>query len=78
MPLTLVLTVGSDPLLLVARSEVLKSAGYIIVSALSIGEAADHFLNGDFDLVILCHSVPTKERERLIRVIRASGCRQTT
>ena len=28
---------------------------------------------GDFDLVLLCHSVPTAERERLTRLIREPG-----
>lgn len=73
MPLTLVLTVGSDSSLLGSRSEVLKSAGYMVVSALSIREAVDRFQDGDFDLIILCHSIPTKDRERLIGLIRASG-----
>jgi len=73
MPLTLVLTVGSDSSLLGSLSEVLKSAGYMVVSALSIREAVDRFQDGDFDLIILCHSIPTKDRERLIGLIRASG-----
>jgi CheY-like chemotaxis protein len=73
MPLTLVLTVGSDSSLLGSRSEVLKSAGYMVVSALSIREAVDRFQDGDFDLIILCHSIPTKDRERLIGLIRALG-----
>jgi DNA-binding response OmpR family regulator len=45
----------------------------MVVSASSIREAVDRFQDGDFDLVILCHSIPTKDRERLITLIRASG-----
>jgi hypothetical protein len=75
MPLTLVLSVGPDASLLGARNRVLLAAGYLIESASSLNEAAYRFLTGDFDLVILCHSVPTRERERLTCLIRASGSR---
>ena len=75
MPLTAVLSVGSDSSLLGIRRLVLRSAGYIVESAQSVKEAVDRFLSGDFDLVILCHSIPTKERDRLTCLIRASGSR---
>jgi CheY-like chemotaxis protein len=75
MPLTLVLSVGLDPVLLATRNQVLKSAGYIVVSAASVAEAADRFRSGDFDLLVLCHSVPAIERRRLTCLIRASGSR---
>jgi CheY-like chemotaxis protein len=75
MPLTIVLSVGPDASLLETRNIVLHSAGYLVESASSVNEAAHRFLAGDFDLVILCHSVPTRERERLTCLIRASGSR---
>jgi hypothetical protein len=75
MPLTLVLSVGLDASLLETRNIVLHSAGFLVESASSLNEAAHRFLAGDFDLVILCHSVPTRERERLTCLIRASGSR---
>jgi CheY-like chemotaxis protein len=53
----------------------LQSEGYIVVSAFSVKEAVDVFLNGDFDLVILDNSLPIKERDRLTCLIRASGSR---
>ena len=75
MALTVVLSVGLDSELLGSRSLVLQSAGYIVVSAYSIKEAVDRFQEGDFDLVLLCHSIPSKEIDRLICWIRASGSR---
>lgn len=75
MPLTLVLSVGLEPALLGTRNVVLQSAGYIVVSAVSIKEAVNVFQGGDFDLVVLCHSIPTKDRDRLTCLIRASGSR---
>lgn len=75
MSQTLVLSVGSDPVVLDTRDLILRSAGYIVVSATSIREAVHLFQDGDFDLVILCHSLPKRESERLTRFIRALGSR---
>ena len=75
MPLTIVLAVGLDPSLLETRSLVLQSAGYMVESASSVKEAVDRFQSGDFDLVLLCHSVPIKDRDHLTSLIRAFGSR---
>jgi CheY-like chemotaxis protein len=42
---------------------------------LHLKRRVDHFQSGDFDLVLLCHSVPAGDRERLASLIRASGSR---
>ena len=73
MMLGVVLAVGFDPSLMTTRILVLRSAGYVVIRASSFEEAVDHFQSGDFDLVLLCHSVPAADRERLTRLIRASG-----
>jgi CheY-like chemotaxis protein len=75
MPLTIVLSVGFDLSLLRARGLVLESAGYLVKSASTLKGAADQFQSGDFDLVLLCHSVPRRDRDRLTSLIRASGSR---
>ena len=75
MSLALVLSVGLDSSLLGTRNSLLLSAGYIVVSAFSLKEAVDRFLTGDFDLVLLDNSLPTKDREGLTCLIRASGSR---
>jgi CheY-like chemotaxis protein len=75
MPFTLVLSVGLDSLVLATRNLFLQSEGYIVVSALSVKEAVGSFRNGDFDLVLLDNSLPTKDRDRLTCLIRASGSR---
>lgn len=75
MALTDILSVGLDPELLGTRNLVLQSAGYTVVSANSIKEALDRFRAGDFDLVLLCQSIPRNERDRLSLWIRASGSR---
>jgi DNA-binding response OmpR family regulator len=73
MPLNVVLAVGLDSWLLVTRNKVWRSAGYFVVSADSIGDAIDLFNDGDFDLVVLSHSISIESRERLTSLIRASG-----
>ena len=71
----IVLAIGFDLSLMTIRDLVLQSAGCAVVEAFSLEEAVDHFRSGDFDLVLLCHSVPAGDRERLASLIRASGSR---
>ena len=75
MPLTLVLAIGLDSLSLGIRHSLLQSAGYLVVSAFSLRDAANQFLNGDFDLVLLDNSLPAKDRDRMASLIRVSGSR---
>ncbi len=70
MASTIVLAVGLDPVLLVTRSQVLQTAGYTVISVCSLTEAITRFVQGDFDLVLLCHSIPAQDRERLASLIR--------
>jgi len=62
--------VGRDRVLVETRSQVLRTAGYIVVPAFTPRQAVDEFVRGDFDLVLLCHSIPGDARERLVSVIR--------
>ena len=73
MQIAVVLAVGFDSSLMRTRSLVLQSAGYIVESASSLEDAAARFQAGDFDLVLLCHSIPTKDKDRLTCLIRATG-----
>lgn len=75
MPLIVVLGVGLELPLLESQSRVWSSAGYIVRPAWSVREAIDLFKDGDFDLVILGHSLPVESRERLAFLIRATGSR---
>ena len=75
MALTLVLSVGLDPKLLNTRNLVLQSAGYSVVRAYSLEAAVGCFQTLDFDLVLLCQSIPAEEKNRLTSWIRASGSR---
>jgi len=75
MQIILVLAVGLDWHLLESHREAWKSAGCFATSTASIRGAIDHFHAGDFDLVLLGHSIPAEARERLAFLIRATGAR---
>ena len=63
------LLVGKDPAVLETRSMVLRSVGYTVISCPSAQEALNIFLAGDFDVVVLCHSIPITERKGLAKAI---------
>jgi DNA-binding NtrC family response regulator len=75
MPIAVVLAVGLDSLHLASQKSLWKSAGYVVVPARSIKDAIDHFHAGDFDLVLLGHTLSTENKERLTFLIRKSGSR---
>ena len=68
----LILSVSHDPELLESRSAILRAAGYAVLPATSTKHAIDYFQPGHFDLVLLDHSIPTQDKDRLIRLLRAS------
>ena len=67
MPLTIVLNVGKDLRLLEARSLILRAAGYVVKTAVCVREAVEQFQAGDFDIVILCHSLTAEDSAYLAR-----------
>jgi DNA-binding NtrC family response regulator len=71
MPHIVTLSVGRDPLLLQTRGQVLRSDGYSVSSTVSAEQALQQFKAGDFDVVILCHSIPARERARLADAIHS-------
>ena len=70
MPHTIVLAIGRDPVLLETRSQVLQAAGYTVIPERSLKKAVVMFGDGDFDLVLLCHSIPVQDREHLTQLLR--------
>jgi hypothetical protein len=75
MHITVVLAVGFDSWRLTSQGSDLRSAGYVFISASSIRDAIEQFKVGDFDLVVLGHSISAEHRERLTSLIRAAGSR---
>ncbi|MGA9670695.1 MAG: hypothetical protein WBQ94_15905 [Terracidiphilus sp.] len=75
MPTTVILAVGLAAEHLAAQTSLVGSAGLVIVPVWSIREAIEHFKTGDFDLVLLGHSLAAESKERLASLIRKSGSR---
>jgi CheY-like chemotaxis protein len=75
MPVTVVLAVGLDSSLLASQSSLWQSAGYVVTSTGSIREAIVYIRDGDFDLVLLGHSIPDDSRERFAFLVKAIGPR---
>jgi DNA-binding response OmpR family regulator len=73
MRTNIVLAEGFDLSLMRTRTLVLRSAGYIVETASTLKKAVDRFQATDFDPVLLCHSIPMKDRDRLTCLIRATG-----
>lgn len=74
MSFTVILALGLDSLAAGQRS-IWQSAGYFVTPIKSISEAIIHLREGDFDLVLLGHSIPTDSQERFTSLIRESGSR---
>lgn len=75
MPLTVILAVGLDSSLLAGQISLWQAAGFVITSTGSIREAIVHIRDGDFDLVLLGHSIPADSRERFAFLVKAIGPR---
>jgi DNA-binding response OmpR family regulator len=80
VPHVVVLSVGLDANVLSTRALILQSAGYTVVSAISVKEAVSlleasdfEIQASDFDIVVLCHTLSAKDCERLISMVRSSG-----
>jgi len=58
--------------MLESQREAWKSAGYFAIPTASIKGAINHFQAGDFELVLLGHSISTEASKTLASVIRAT------
>lgn len=67
----LILAVGTDVALLHTRSDVLPKAGYVVVETSSPRRAVAEFYAGDYDFVILCHSLSPEDTDRLERAMHS-------
>src|SRR6476660_7139111 len=66
-----ILSLSYDSMVLSTRQMILESEGYRVTSALGFPDALEACVyGGDFDLVILGHSIPSKEKSGLITILR--------
>jgi hypothetical protein len=61
-----VLSAGRDLNLLKTRHEILTRQGCVVTSAVSTSDVVNQFFDGDYDLMVLCHSIPLEERRRVL------------
>lgn len=65
-----ILSVSYDESLLATRQMVLEQHGYKVTSALGFKQGIAHCRTAGFDLFILGHSIPIREKEQLIKTFR--------
>lgn len=63
-----ILSVSYDEALLRTREMLLRREGYIVTSALGFTEGIEECKKTRFDLFVLGHSIPDKDKRELIRV----------
>ena len=68
-----ILSISYDPSLLETRHRLLEKAGYEVVSAVSFDNAIEK-CRGEFDLVIMGHSIPQREKRALVEQLHNHGC----
>jgi CheY-like chemotaxis protein len=61
-----ILSVSHDKSLLRTRHMMLENEGYAVVSSATIQESIQHCREGKFDLLILGHSIPSIDKQRLV------------
>jgi DNA-binding NtrC family response regulator len=70
-----ILYAGRDLGLVQTRRLVLEQAGYVVDLCDNTEDCIRKFLEGDFDLVLLCNSLRDGERERLSSLVRRFSAR---
>ena len=68
-----ILSISYDASLLVTRQMMLELAGYEVVSAEGFADALEH-CGGTFDLIIMGHSIPQKDKRAILSELHERGC----
>ena len=66
MAVYLVLSVSRDPALAETRRQIMRELGCVVEIAPTPHEAMRAFLDGDFDLVLLCQTLSPAEKRKLV------------
>ena len=65
-----ILSISYDESLLRTREMLLRGEGYLVTSALGQTNAIEQCKKGNFDLLILGHSIPNQDKSELINMFR--------
>ena len=68
-----IFSISYDPSLLATRDLMLTQVGYDVVGALGFAEALEKG-GGDFDLIIMGHSIPPRDKRAIVTELRQRGC----
>jgi CheY-like chemotaxis protein len=67
-----ILSISYDSTLLRTRQQFFEQRGYVVVSAEGFTEALERCLGGEFDVVVMGHSIPHRDKEALMRAVNES------
>ena len=65
-----ILSVSYDPRLLTTRHMILEAHGYEVVSAEGFTEAIEKCKDGKYDLLIMGHSIPHKDKQAIVKELQ--------
>ncbi len=65
-----ILSISYEATLLKTRQHMLEQKGYSVVSAEGFTEAMEYCHAGDFDLVVIGHSIPHKDKEAIFKEVQ--------
>ena len=68
-----ILSAGRDYDLLRLRNAVLKTRDYTVVAAVTTAEVLSKFHEGDFDLVLLCHTIPLEDQKTISDAVHSAS-----
>ena len=67
-----ILSISYNPLLLDVRQQLLERQGYEVVSVDNLVAALEHCREGGYDIVVMGHSLPPKDKEIVFTTLRAN------
>lgn len=65
-----ILSISYDATLLMTRQHLLEQQGYSVTSAEGFTEAMEFCQGGDYDLVVIGHSIPHKDKEAIFKRVQ--------
>jgi len=68
-----ILSLATDSSLLTLRAMILQAAGYEVHSASNLLQVIEAYKSGDFDLVLIGHTISEKEKRRIASKLRELG-----
>ena len=68
-----ILSVSYDESLLLTREMLLRDPGYEVTPARGLTEALESCKEDKFDLILVCHSIPRKDKQAFMRKVRKAS-----